>query len=90
MNEYGLTEDQGAYVVGTLFEADARTVGMAMMPWCLCMVHHLEEFKKLQDELDTIVGDARLPEFEDMAKVPRVRAVVKEVGDTLEFPSKSS
>jgi len=78
MSEYNLTETQGAYVVGTLFEAGAGTTAAAMMSWVLCMVHYPEELKKLQAEIDAVVGDSRMPIFEDMAKLPRVRAVVKE------------
>lgn len=78
-DDYALTEDQGAYVVGTLFEAGAGTTASAMMSWCLCMVHHPAEMKKLQEEVDKVCGDKRLPEFEDMPNLPRVRAVAKEV-----------
>ena len=51
----------------------------AMMSWILAMVHHPEEMKKLQEEVDKVVGDNRLPEFEDVPQLPRVRAVAKEV-----------
>ena len=49
------------------------------MSWCLAMVHYPEESKKLQDEIDKVVGDERLPEFDDIPALPRVRAVAKEV-----------
>lgn len=78
MDEYGLTEDQGAYVVGTLFEAGAGTTAAAMMSWILCMVHHPEELKKLQQHVDEVVGTSRLPGFDDIPNLPRVRAAVKE------------
>jgi hypothetical protein len=35
--------------------------------------------QKLQEEVDNVVGDDRLPEFVDMPQLPRVRAVAKEV-----------
>jgi len=78
-DQYKLTEDQGAYVVGTLFEAGAGTTAAAMMSFMLAMVLHPEELKKLQAEIDEVVGDSRLPTFQDMPRLPRVRAVVKEV-----------
>lgn len=62
----------------TLFEAGAGTTAALMMSWVLCMVLHPEEYKKLQDEIDSVVYSKRLPEFEDLPKLPRVRAVVKE------------
>lgn len=49
-----------------------------MMSWILCMVLHPDEYKQLQDEIDGVVSSRRLPEFEDLPKLPRVRAVVKE------------
>lgn len=49
-----------------------------MMSWVLCMILHPEECKKLQDEIDSVVDSSRLPEFEDLPQLPRVRAVVKE------------
>ena len=50
-----------------------------MMSWVLAMLHCPEELKKLQEELDKVVGDDRLPEFDDIPQLPRVRAVAKEV-----------
>jgi cytochrome P450 len=64
---------------GTLFEAGAGTTAAAMMSWILSMVHYPDEMRKLQEEVDKVVGDDRLPEFEDMPQLPRVRAVAKEV-----------
>ena len=64
---------------GTLFEAGAGTTAAAMMSWILAMVHYPEELKKLQGEVDKVVGDDRLPEFDDVPQLPRVRAVAKEV-----------
>lgn len=49
-----------------------------MMSWVLCMVLHPDEYKKLQDEVDSVVDSNRLPDFEDLPRLPRVRAVVKE------------
>ena len=43
------------------------------------MVHYPDEMKKLQEEIDGVVGDDRLAEFDDMSRLPRVRAVAKEV-----------
>lgn len=76
---YKLTEDQGAYVVGVLFEAGARTTAAALMSFMLSLLLHAAELAKLQAELDEVVGIGRLPQFSDMPQLPRLRAVVKEV-----------
>jgi cytochrome P450 len=78
-DNYRLSEDEGAYVVGTLFEAGAGTTAAAMMSLMLALILHPEELRKLQAEIDEVVGELRLPGFDDMARLPRVRAVVKEV-----------
>ena len=75
--QYGLSEDLAAYAIGTLFEAGAGTTAAAMCSFLLAMTLHGEEFAKLQKEVDEVVGE-RMPGFEDMPKLPRVRAVAKE------------
>ena len=49
------------------------------MSFMLAMTLHPDDFKKLQNEVDSVVGNNRIPCFEDMASLPRVRAVAKEV-----------
>jgi cytochrome P450 len=76
--ECDLTPDQLAYVVGTLFEAGAGTTAAAIMSFLLAMTLHPENFAQLQAELYNIVGDARMPTFEDVSALPYTRACVKE------------
>lgn len=75
---FRLTNDEAAYVIGTLFEAGTGTTAAAMMSFCLAMCHHPEWQTKMQSELDREVGD-RMPEFHDIPKLPTIRAVIKEV-----------
>ena len=76
---YGLSFDEGGYVIGTLFEAGSGTTAAAMMSFCLAMCHHPEWQTQIQDEVDSVVGDERLPDFDDIPRLPKVRAVIKEV-----------
>lgn len=78
-SDFNLTDDQGAYVVGTMFEAGSGTTSAAMMSFMLAMVHHPQWLHKLQEEVDSVCGAERLPYLEDMPQLPTVRAVVKEV-----------
>jgi hypothetical protein len=73
-----LTTDEGAYVVGTLFEAGSGTTAAAMMSFLLAMVHHPPWLRKIQAEVDSVCGSARLPDFDDIPNLPTIRAVVKE------------
>ncbi|KAL4888249.1 cytochrome P450 [Aspergillus ambiguus] len=75
---YQLSDDEAAYVIGTLFEAGSGTTAAAMMSFCLAMCHHPEWQSKMQDELDDRVGD-RMPGFSDISQLPTIRAVIKEV-----------
>lgn len=75
---YDLSDDEGAYVIGTLFEAGSGTTAAAMMSYCLAMCLHPEWQAKMQAEVDRVVDD-RMPGFEDIPQLPTVRAVVKEV-----------
>lgn len=77
--ELGLSDDEGAYVVGTLFEAGSGTTSSAMMSFMFTMLHHPEWYKKLQNEVDSVCGAERLPTLDDSPQMPIVRAVVKEV-----------
>lgn len=76
---YGLSDDEGAYVIGTLFEAGSGTTAAAMMSFMLAMVFYPEWQRRIQDEIDRVVGNDRLPNFEDLPELPTVRAAVKEV-----------
>lgn len=76
--DFGLSDDEAAYVVGTLFEAGSGTTASAMMSFVLAMCLYPEWQTRLQHELDQVVGDERMPTFDDIPQLPIVRAVVKE------------
>ncbi|KAL7908167.1 cytochrome P450 [Trichoderma velutinum] len=74
----GLNNDEAAYVIGTMFEAGAGTTAAAMMSFVLAMVHHPEWQRRLHQEIDDVVGNSRLPNFDDIPRLPITRAIVKE------------
>ncbi|KAJ3461119.1 hypothetical protein MRS44_011986 [Fusarium solani] len=75
---YGLTEDEAAYVIGTLFEAGSGTTASAMMSFVLAMTLYPQWQERLWEEVDSVCGD-RMPEFDDVPNLPVCRAVIKEV-----------
>lgn len=77
-NSFQLTDDEGAYAIGVMFEAGSGTTSAAMMSFCLAMCHFPEWQKKMQEELDCQLGE-RIPQFSDIPNLPTVRAVIKEV-----------
>jgi len=78
-SEFGLSNDEGSYVIGTLFEAGAGTTAAAMTSFCLAMCHSPFWQEKLHEEVDRVATDDRTPDFDDLPNLPTVRAIVKEV-----------
>jgi cytochrome P450 len=78
-DEFELSDDEGAYVLGVLFEAGAGTTAAAMMSFCLAMCHYPDWQSKMQKEIDNVVGSSQMPTFGDIPSLPTVRAVTKEV-----------
>ncbi|KAF8524884.1 cytochrome P450 [Hysterangium stoloniferum] len=68
MNSYAI-----AYIAG------AGTTVSAMLGFIVAMLQHPECQRKAQAELDGVVGEDRLPTFEDRAALPYVNAVAEEV-----------
>lgn len=75
--KFGLSDDEGAYVLGTLFEAGSGTTAAAMMSFCLAMTLYPEWQNLAHKEID--VCGQQMPAFRDIPPLPMVRAVVKEV-----------
>ena len=50
----------------------------AMTTFILAMVRHPEVYKRLQEEVDKVVGMDRLPDFSDRELLPYTERVIKE------------
>ncbi|KAI0762207.1 cytochrome P450 [Fomes fomentarius] len=66
-------------VTATVYAAGADTTHAAMEAFFLAMTLFPEIQKKAQAELDAVVGQSRLPEFEDRHSLPYTSAVIKEL-----------
>ena len=53
--------------------------GLVAFEYILAMVRHPEVYRKLQDEIDQVVGQGRLPEFGDRETLPYAECVIKEM-----------
>ncbi|KAK0213930.1 cytochrome P450 [Armillaria fumosa] len=51
----------------------------ALNEFVLAMVLYPEVYRKAQAEIDTVVGDSRLPSFEDMDSLPYLDAITREI-----------
>lgn len=68
-----------AYDIGTLYEAGSDTTTMALELFTMAIVLNPEMLRKVQYELDTVIGSDRLPSFDDRERLPYTNAVVSEV-----------
>lgn len=76
---WNLSNFEAAYTIGTLYGGGSGTTSSSMQTYCLAMCHFPEWQKRLQEEVDEVVGNERIPRFDDMPNLPTVRAVIKEL-----------
>ncbi|KAJ9132445.1 Cytochrome P450 [Pleurostoma richardsiae] len=74
----GINDLLAAYTCGGLIEAGSETTATTINNWTLAMLLYPEAMKKAQDEIDRVIGGARLPGFDDEKDLPFVRAMIKE------------
>ncbi len=80
----GITEDGWmrdkflTYVAASVLEAGSDTTSSAALAFVLFMLSSPSALKKAREEIDTVVGDHRLPDFDDQVNLPYVVACVKE------------
>ncbi|EEB95611.1 hypothetical protein MPER_05386 [Moniliophthora perniciosa FA553] len=67
-----------AYNAGTVLEAGSDTTASTMQSFILFMISHPHVLKKLREEIDSVVGIERMPEFEDQDNLPYLVACIKE------------
>ncbi|KAJ7133369.1 cytochrome P450 [Mycena epipterygia] len=67
-------------VTATMYFAGTETTVATFTNFCLAMLKYPEAQRKAQAEIDAVIGDHRLPDFGDEARLPFTSALVKEVG----------
>ncbi|KAJ7488879.1 cytochrome P450 [Mycena latifolia] len=63
----------------TMFGAGEATTWSTLTVFILAMILHPEYQAKAQKEIDSVVGDLRLPEFEDRDDLPFLECILQEV-----------
>ncbi|GJC89782.1 tryptamine 4-monooxygenase [Colletotrichum liriopes] len=74
--ELSVDDIKGA--AGAAYAAGQDTTWSTLIVFVLCMVLHPEVQEKAQRLIDEVVGDARLPTFEDRPKLPYIDYIVQE------------
>ncbi|KAH9834654.1 cytochrome P450 [Rhodofomes roseus] len=66
-------------VLGVMYAAGTDTTTTVLTTFILMMVVNPEVLQKAQREVDSVLGDSRLPNFSDRPALPYLEAVLKEV-----------
>ncbi|KAJ7136063.1 cytochrome P450 [Mycena epipterygia] len=73
-DEYGLTDNEAAYLAGSMFGAGAGTSSSAISILVMAAAAFPEAQVKVQEQLDAVVGSDKLPTFQDEADLVQVTA----------------
>ena len=74
-----LSDRDFSYIPASLFGAGADTTASTLCSAFLALVTNGETLQAVHAELDSVVGNERLPTFQDEASLPYLRAFCKEV-----------
>ncbi|KAI0349583.1 cytochrome P450 [Trametes cingulata] len=77
--EFGLTDDELAYLAGSMFGAGSDTTAGVLPAMIMAAACHPDKQAKVQAQLDAVVGRDRLPTFADQDQLTEVCAFVQEV-----------
>ncbi|KAH9487458.1 Cytochrome P450 monooxygenase 88 [Psilocybe cubensis] len=76
--ELDLSDDEMAYLAGSMFGAGSDTTASAISVTVLAAACHPEAHKRVQEELDAVVGRSRPPTIADQEMLPQTMAFVLE------------
>ena len=63
---------------GSAFGAGTDTTVASTLTFMLAMVRHPEIQRRAQEEIDSVCGEDRLPDFSDRSRLPYVEAILNE------------
>ncbi|RPD69160.1 CyP450 monooxygenase [Lentinus tigrinus ALCF2SS1-7] len=72
-------EDVARHTTAVVYGAGADTTLSTVQTFFLAMASNPDVQKKAQEELDAVIGPARLPEFSDQDSLPYINALIKEL-----------
>ncbi|KAJ6590592.1 cytochrome P450 [Mycena vulgaris] len=72
--EYGLSDNETAYLAGSMFGAGADTSASAISIVIMAAAVFPETQIKVQEQLDNVVGSGKLPTFQDESELVQVTA----------------
>ncbi|GAA6017347.1 hypothetical protein JCM10207_005602 [Rhodosporidiobolus poonsookiae] len=76
---YGLKDEEATFLAGAMYGAGSDTTADGLSTFVLTMTAYPEIQRKAQEELDRVIGRARLPSFADQPDLPYCQAVTREL-----------
>ncbi|PPQ93158.1 hypothetical protein CVT25_002414 [Psilocybe cyanescens] len=76
--ELGLDRETIAYICGVLLDGGSETSASHLKNLVLCLVKSPASLRKAQKEIDSVIGERRMPVPNDIHNLPYVQAVIKE------------
>ncbi|KAJ7802217.1 cytochrome P450 [Mycena olivaceomarginata] len=77
--EFGLDDVETAYALSAPWAAGVGTTVASIEVFLLAMILFPAAMKRGQEEIDSVVGQGRLPLFQDYDSLPFIQALIKEV-----------
>ncbi|KAH6695143.1 cytochrome P450 [Plectosphaerella plurivora] len=74
----GFSDDAAGYISGSLLEAGSDTTASTLYGFIQAILVWPEVQRKIQEEIDRVVGPDRLPNMDDYDDLPYVRSCIKE------------
>lgn len=83
----GLTDEDAAWIAGGIVEAGSETSGVTLNNLMLYLTAYPAVQERAHAELDQVVGQDRIPSFDDLRSLQYVRGCVKEILRLCPVPS---
>ncbi|KAK1979521.1 putative cytochrome P450 oxidoreductase [Colletotrichum cereale] len=77
-SEYSVTDEESVHTFQALLDGGTRSPHNNLLTFLFLMMDYPEWQRKLQEEVDSVCGEHRMPNYTDIPQLPTVRAVVKE------------
>ncbi|KAF8802924.1 putative cytochrome P450 monooxygenase [Phlegmacium glaucopus] len=76
--ELGLSRKEISYIGATLMDAGAETSASFIQAYVLALLSYPECQKRIQNEIDTVIGSGRMPNLSDYETLPYLQAFMNE------------
>ncbi|KAJ7489151.1 cytochrome P450 [Mycena latifolia] len=76
--EFGMDREITGYLGGVLIEGGSDTTSSYLQSLILALIAYPEAQKKAHEEIDSVVGEHRLPTLDDLEHMPYIRAMILE------------